>query len=527
MRYLPIHIDLQHTDILIVGGGAMAEAKLRTLLTTPARLFVIADSISQNIQDWAKAGKLSWESRAFSPADLDGKQLVYAASGNSVQDKAVAKLAKRRGLLVNAADDKVGSNFFSPAIVDRSPVSVSIGTEGQSPGMARLIKSEIEALLPASLGKTTEYLGAVRKTLPQKRPQFSSRLSFWKAMFKAQSLASLCALDQASIADKAEDLLNSDETISPQSHKGRVTLVGGGPGNPDLLTRQAVRALEAADVIVYDRLISKAVLALGRREAEYIYVGKEPNGPSAPQESINAVLIKYAQEGHHVVRLKGGDPLIFGRADEELAALDAANIPFDIYPGITAASASAASIGRSLTTRGVNTALTLLSGHDAKGYVEHDWAQLALPAARAVIYMGLGASSRIRAQLLSHGARPDTPVTIVENASLPTQKIVGSSLEMLSSDITRGDITGPAILMLGYTPRLAKRPSKAPQTQLANIREQEHEQQKTHGHKNTHGQQKTQRHGLASRNGQRPAQRQSRVFESAISLDQSSFQGFG
>lgn len=508
----------------------MAEAKLRTLLTTPARLFVIADSISQNIKDWAKAGKLSWESRAFSPADLEGKRLVYAASGDSTQDKAVAELAKRRGLLVNAADDKVGSNFFSPAIVDRSPVSVSIGTEGQSPGMARLIKSEIEALLPANLGKTTEYLGAVRKTLPQKRPQFSSRLSFWKAMFKAESLASLCALDQAGITAKAEDHLNIDEVLSPQnnqSNQGRVTLVGGGPGNPDLLTRQAVRALEAADVIVYDRLISKAVLALGRREAEYIYVGKEPNGPSAPQESINAVLIKYAQKGHHVVRLKGGDPLIFGRADEELAALDAANIPFDIYPGITAASASAASIGRSLTTRGVNTALTLLSGHDAKGYVEHDWAQLALPAARAVIYMGLGASSRIRAQLLSHGARPDTPITIVENASLPAQKIVGSSLEMLSSDIIRGDITGPAILMLGYTPRLAKRSSKALQTQLAKIREQEHEQQKTHEHTKTHGQQKTQGQGPASRNGQRSTQRQGRVFESAISLDQSSFQGFG
>jgi len=495
----------------------MAEAKLRTLLTTPARLFVIADSISQNIKDWAKAGKLSWESRAFSPADLDGKQLVYAASGDGKQDKAIAELAKRRGLLVNAADDKVGSNFFSPAIVDRSPVSVSIGTEGHSPAMARLIKSEIEALLPANLGKTTEYLGAIRKTLPKKRPQFSSRFSFWKAMFKAESLASLCALDPTGIEAKTEEHLKIGEVLSPQSnqsnqsHKGRVTLVGGGPGNPDLLTRQAVRALEAADVIVYDRLISKAVLALGRREAEYIYVGKEPNGPATPQESINAVLIKYAQEGHHVVRLKGGDPLIFGRADEELAALDAANIPFDIYPGITAASASAASIGRSLTTRGVNTALTLLSGHDAKGYVEHDWARLALPAARAVIYMGLGASSRIRAQLLSHGARPDTPITIVENASLPTQKIVGSSLEMLSSDIIRGDITGPAILMLGYTPRLAKRP----QTQLANIREQEHEQQKTQGQR------------PASRNGQRSTQRQSRVPEPKFLLDQSSFQGLG
>lgn len=506
MRYLPIHIDLQHADILIVGGGPMAEAKLRTLLATPARLIVIADSVSQNIKDWGKAGKLVWKSRAFSPADLDGKQLIYAASGDSLQDKAVAELAKRRGLLVNAADDKAGSNFFSPAIVERSPVSVSIGTEGQSPGMARLIKSEIEALLPANLGETTGFLGGIRKTLPEKRPQFSGRLNFWKAMFKGQNLVSLCALDQTSIQAKAEEHLNTDEVLSPQSHQGRVALVGGGPGNADLLTRQAVRALEAADIIVYDRLVSKAVLALGRREAEYIYVGKEPNGSATPQESINAVLIQYAQAGHYVVRLKGGDPLVFGRADEELAALEKANIPFDIYPGITAASASAAAIGRSLTTRGVNTALTLLSGHDAKGYAEHDWARLAQPAARAVIYMGLGASSNIRAHLLSHGARPDTPITIVENASLPTQKIVGSSLDMLSCDITRADITGPAILMLGYAP--------SPST-VTTERKQDHEYQKTQGQR------------LASHNGQRFTQRQSRVPEPALSLDQPSSQSFG
>ncbi|MEE9273145.1 MAG: siroheme synthase CysG [Robiginitomaculum sp.] len=518
MRYLPIHIDLQDVDILIVGGGPMAEAKLRTLLTTPARLFVIADSISQNIKDWAKAGQLVWKRRAFSPADLDGKQLVYVASNENTQNKAIASLAKQRGLLVNVADDKTGSNFFSPAIIDRNPVSVSIGTQGQSPGIARLIKSEIEALLPANLGQTTKYLGAIRKTLPKKRSQFSSRFRFWKAMFKRQSLASLCALDQIGIEAKAEEHLSTDAAILPQScHQGRVTLVGGGPGNADLLTRQAARALETADVIVYDRLISRAVLALGRREAEYIYVGKEPNGPATPQDDINAVLIKRAQAGHHVVRLKGGDPLVFGRADEELEALEKGNISFDIYPGITSASASAASIGCSLTTRGVNTALTLLSGHDAKGYADHDWAQLAQPAVRAVIYMGLGASSSIRAQLLAHGAQPNTPITIVENASLPTQKIISSSLEMLSLDIKNGQVTGPAILMLGYAPR----PSRLPETLLAKIQEKNHEYQKAHTPQKTQGQRP------ASHNCQRFTQRQSRVPEPALSLDQSSFQGFG
>ncbi|MBL4596236.1 MAG: uroporphyrinogen-III C-methyltransferase [Robiginitomaculum sp.] len=508
MRYLPIHIDLQHADILIVGSGPMAEAKLRTLLRTPARLIVVSDSISQNIKDWANTGKLVWENRTFIPGDLEGKRLVYAASGDSILDKTVAELARRRGLLVNAADDKMGSSFFSPAIVDRSPVSVSIGTEGQSPGVARLIKSEIEALLPTNLGETTDYLGAIRKTLYKKIPQFSGRLNFWKAMFKKQSLVSLCALDQIELKAKAEGHLNTNEAISPQGH---VTLVGGGPGNADLLTRQAVRALEAADVIVYDRLISQAVLALGRREAKYVYVGKEPNGAAISQESINSILIKHAQAGHHVARLKGGDPLVFGRADEELAALEAADIPFDIYPGITSASASAAAIGCSLTTRSINTSLTLLSGHDSKGYAEHNWAQLAQPAARAVIYMGLGASSSIRSQLLSHGAQSDMPITIVENASLPTQKIVKSSLETLNADIKSGDITGPAILMLGYTPREFNRYSKAP----TKIRKQDHEHQKI------------QRQGLASHNGKQPTQRQSRVPKSEFSLDQSSFQGFG
>ncbi|MBL4854607.1 MAG: uroporphyrinogen-III C-methyltransferase [Robiginitomaculum sp.] len=499
MRYLPIHIDLQGANILVVGGGALAEAKLRTLVTTPARLLVVARTVSKNIKDWASAGKLIWERRAFTSTDLDGKTLIYAASGDTSQDKAIAKQAGERGLLVNAADDKMASGFFSPAIISRAPVSISIGTEGHSPGIARLIKAEIEAILPGNLGTLTRTLSRIRTTLPKKRPEFTDRLAFWKAMFKGESLTSLCTLDDDGVENKANHYLVG-KTSTP---KGRVTLVGGGPGDPDLLTRQAARQLGVADVIVYDRLVSQAVLDVGRREAEYIYVGKQPGGQitsqeTTSQEAINALLVKKAKAGHHVVRLKGGDPLVFGRADEEIEALEKAGIAFDICPGITAAAAAAAAIGMSLTTRGVNTSVTLLSGHDARGYAQHDWASLAKPDARALIYMGLGASGTIRAQLLAHKASPDTPITIVENASQAGQKIMSSSLGTIVQDLQRNHITGPAILMLGYEPR-----------------KKNHEQQKAQGQRPT------------SHHRQRFAQRRSRVFEPEISLDASAFQGMG
>ncbi len=450
MRYLPIHIDLLQANILIVGGGVMAESKLRTLLQTPARLFVVSEKVSENIKLWADENKLVWLKRAFSPSDVNDKRLVYVANSDRKQETLIAKLATDKGILVNIVDDKNISNFITPALVNRAPVTVSIGTEGHSPAIARLVKSEIEDLLPSSLGQVTVYLAKIRETLQIQLPQFVDRLNFWKAMMLNETLVSLCSLDKSVLNTKQNSILDAGVA---NKRLGKVVLVGGGSGDPGLLTRQASLALGAADVIVYDRLISSAVLELGRREAEYIYVGKTPNGQSTSQDTINSVLVKKAQEGLYVIRLKGGDPLLFGRADEEMDFLEKAGISVDIVPGISAAVASAASIGRSLTTRGVNSSLTLMSGHDANGFADHDWVCLARPNNRAIVYMGLGVSEKIQEQLLANGASPDMPITIIENASLATEKIIATSLRTVSDDIKNENIQGPAVLMLGYKPR--------------------------------------------------------------------------
>lgn len=451
MRYLPIHVDTHGKTILIIGGEGAAEAKLRTLLKTDAHLRLIAPEVSDEIARWVDAGQIEWLARDFLDSDLDDAVLVYAATEDDAVNGELASLASARGLLVNAADYKDACTFITPALVDRAPVIVSIGTEGTSPGLARAIKSELEGTLPPRLGPLALKINHLRAVVKAKMPSLSERQAFWADIFGGKDLRAQLSVSDDVLAARVSDKLSgvSDAKV------GSVTLVGAGPGSADLLTLGARRALHSADVIVYDRLVSQDVLDFGRREAEYIYVGKEPGGVSTPQDDINAILIEKASEGHRVVRLKSGDPLIFGRADEELDALSHAGIDYSIMPGITAAAAAAASIGASLTTRGRNKAVSLLTGHDAKGFADQDWKSLAANDARAAVYMGVGAARFIQGRLLIHGAAPSMPVTIVENASRDNQIIVASTLSELPQSIEARGIKGPAILLLGYAPRQA------------------------------------------------------------------------
>jgi uroporphyrin-III C-methyltransferase/precorrin-2 dehydrogenase/sirohydrochlorin ferrochelatase len=452
MRYLPIHVDTQDQRILIIGAGPAAEAKLRTLLKTRAQLVVIAPELSDEIARWHAQGRLAWEARSFCAQDLEGVRLVYAATEDDAMNAKIAELAGAEGLLVNAADQKDACAFITPALVDRAPVIVSIGTEGTSPSLARAVKSEMEQLLPSSLGSLAIKINNLRARVKKKLPALSARQSFWADIFDGRDLRSQLRVSEDALAARVEHKLSHQTPVKT----GEVILVGAGPGALELLTLGARQALHAADVIVYDRLVSQDVLDFGRREAEYIYVGKDPHGSSTRQEAINAVLIEKAKEGHHVVRLKSGDPLIFGRADEELEALSSAGIGYRIVPGITAAAAAAAQIGTSLTTRGRNTSVSFMTGHDAKGFADHDWKALADPQARAAIYMGVGASRFIQGRLLLHGAARDMPVTVVENSSRANQIIAASTVATLADDIKARGIKGPAILMLGYAPREAQ-----------------------------------------------------------------------
>ena len=449
MRYLPIHVDTKDTRILIIGGEGAAEAKLRTLIKTEAELVVIAPEISPEINRWFEKGLLSWIDRDFETEDLIGVRLVYAATENDAYNYEITELARSKGLLVNAADQKEACDFITPALVDRSPVIVSIGTEGTSPSLARAVKTDLETRLPSNLGSFANIINNLRAKVKTVIPSLSGRQLFWAEIFDGKDLISQLRVSGTELTKRVDNKLLG----TLQAKIGQVSLVGSGPGNPDLLTLAARQKLHSADVIVYDRLVSKGVLDFGRREAEYIYVGKVPGGKSTPQHEINAIIVEKALEGLTVVRLKSGDPLIFGRADEEIDALEKASICYDIVPGITSAASAAAEIGASLTTRGHNKAVSFLTGHDAKGFAEHDWKSLAAIGARAAVYMGVGASGFIQGRLLMYGAEKDLAVTVVENASRKGQIIVATTLERLSEDIKAHGIKGPAILLLGYAPR--------------------------------------------------------------------------
>ncbi|WP_409433936.1 siroheme synthase CysG [Litorimonas sp. RW-G-Af-16] len=453
MRYLPIHIDTHNARILIVGGGEAAEAKLRTLLKTEAELLLISPNVGPEVARWIEDGKISHLARDFHEQDLEGVTLVYAATEDGSLNAEIAAKAASMNLPVNAADQKDACSFITPALVDRAPMVISIGSEGTSPGLSRAIKSDLETRLPSTLGRLALKTQELRAKVKELMPELSDRQRFWARVFDGKDLTAHLKLDEAGIEDRVDEALTR-----PDADKGgSVVLVGAGPGNPDLLTFAARQALHSADVVVYDRLVSQDVLDLARREAEYIYVGKEPGGKSTPQDEINQVLIDKARKGFFVVRLKSGDPLIFGRADEELDALEAAAIPTSIIPGITSAASAAAEIGASLTTRGKNKAISLLTGHDAKGFAEQDWKSLAAAHARAAVYMGVGASRFIQGRLLIHGAEHSRPVTVVENASRPNQKIVATTLGALPDDLEAAGIKGPAILLIGYAPRDAAR----------------------------------------------------------------------
>lgn len=449
MRYLPVHIDTNNARILVVGGEGAAEAKLRTLIKTEAQLVLIAPTINPEIKLWVDSGLISWEDRDFELSDLIGVRLVYVATEDDEFNAKIAELARSKGLLVNAADQKDACDFITPALVDRSPVIVSIGTEGTSPSLARAVKTDLEARLPSGLGKLAITINELRTKVKASIPSLSARQLFWAEIFDGKDLISQLRVSGDELTARVDDKMAG----TTRNKIGHVSLVGSGPGDPDLLTLAARQKLHSADVIVYDRLVSKGVLDFGRREAEYIYVGKEPGGKSTPQGEINTIIVEKALQGLMVVRLKSGDPLIFGRADEEIDALEGASVGYDIVPGITSAASAAAEIGASLTTRGHNKAVSFLTGHDAKGFAEHDWKSLAEKGTRAAVYMGVGASGFIQGRLLMHGADNNLPVSVIENASRDDQIIIATTLGRLSEDIKLNGIVGPAILLLGYEPR--------------------------------------------------------------------------
>ena len=449
MQHFPIFVALAGRRVVLSGGGDAAIAKLRLLLKTEANLTVITPAPAKEIEAWEAEGKLRIIRRGMEPGDATCAVLFYAADEDEAEDARTVALARADGALTNTVDNLQDSQFITPAIVDRDPVTVAIGTEGAAPVLARAIKADLEERLPTQLG-TLARIGKAFRKAADALPMGRKRRDFWADYYFNQGPRAIAEGEDA-VRPALETLL--ERHLNTQDKVGHVSFVGGGPGDPELLTLKARKALDTADVVIHDRLISSEILELARREAILIDAGKEGFGPSMKQEDINVLIVKHAKAGAQVVRLKSGDPTVFGRLDEELDACNDAGIGWNIVPGITAASASVASIGQSLTRRGRNASVRFLTGHDMKGFADHDWKILARSGEVAAIYMGKKAARFIQGRLIMHGADPATPVTIIENASRADQRVLPTTLANLAHDIAEADLSGPALTLYGLAPR--------------------------------------------------------------------------
>ena len=452
MRHFPVFRDLRGRRVIVSGAGETAVAKLRLLLKSEASVVVYDTDPHPQIARWADDGRLRFVPRCIDHGDAICAALLYGANDDAAKDAHAARIGHAAGALVNIVDNLDESDFITPAIVDRDPVTVAIGTEGAAPVLARRIKAENEERLSPSLG-TLARIGQGFREAANALPHGRIRRRFWTRYYDVAGPRALTEGGEEAVRIALDALLA--EMLVEGREAGHVALIGAGPGDPELLTLKARKALHEADVVIHDRLVSPQILELARREAIVIEVGKTPFGPAWKQSDIDALIVEHAEQGAHVARLKSGDPVVFGRLDEEMDALDAAGIPFTIIPGITAASAAAASIGASWTKRGRNAAFRLLTGHDVAGFAEHDWRGLAQPNQAAAIYMGVRAARFLAGRLLMHGAGAETPVTAIENVSRLDQKIVATTLSRLPDALEETGITGPAILFLGLSPRQA------------------------------------------------------------------------
>ena len=452
MNYFPIFASLRDKPVLVVGAGSVARRKIDLLLKTGARITVVARHACQQVVDWHQSASLTFHCSAFCPSDLEGQWLVIAATNDRQVNRRIQRAASARQILVNVVDDRELSEFIVPAIVDRDPVQIAISTGGDAPVLARTLRADLEARLPAAFGRLASKMGKWRDTVKQKLPTVGQRRQFWENVLGSAIPDKIYQGQEAEADAELVRLINTDAPTGP----GHVSLVGAGPGDPELLTLKALQRIQTADVVFYDNLVSHQVLELTRRDADRIYVGKKSGAHSCGQQDIQQRLVEAAQQGQRVVRLKGGDPFVFGRGGEELEALSKAGISFDVVPGITAAAASAAYTGIPLTHRDYAHSAILVTGH-GKGGGELDWRALAKSEQTLAVYMGLKQSSTLSQQLICHGRDPQTPVVVIERATTPQQRSVQGVLAELPGLIEHHRIESPAMILVGEVCQLAGR----------------------------------------------------------------------
>lgn len=452
MDFLPVFFDLKGRHCIVVGGGDVAARKVNLLLRAGAKVTVQSPDIVPALADSARTGQIRHRAERFSSAVLEGATLVIAATDDAGVNRQVHAAATARSLPINVVDHPELCSFILPSIVDRSPVVVAVSSGGASPVLARLIRARLETLIPASFGRLATLVSSFREKVKQRITRQERRRVFWEEVLQGR-IAELVFSGQEDAARKAlDERLDSDE--AGRKMTGEVYLIGGGPGDPDLLTFRALRLMQQADVVVYDRLVSPQVLDLVRREAERIYAGKERDHHALPQESINDLLVRLAREGKRVVRLKGGDPFIFGRGGEEIETLAAEGIPFQVVPGITAAAGCASYSGIPLTHRDYAQAVVFATGHLKDGTVDLDWEALAKPRQTIVFYMGLHTIEIICRELVRHGLSAETPAALVQQGTTRNQRVLTGTLKTLPEIIQKTSVQAPTLIIVGDVVRL-------------------------------------------------------------------------
>lgn len=451
MEYLPISLQLRDEPVVLIGAGTVATRKARLLLAAGANLTVVAPEITPELEQLLAASGGIWQCSRYRESDLHGRKLVVAATPDREVNAQVYRDATALNLPVNVVDAPALCTFIFPSIVDRSPLTIAISSSGKSPVLARFLRRKIEALVPAAYGALAQFAGRMRETVQGAIPEDTPRRLFWEQAIEGAIGEQVMVGNEG----RAEQLLQDRLANMDDLHRGEVYLVGAGPGDPDLMTFKAVRLLQSADVVLYDRLVAPAIVDMARRDAERIYVGKARSEHAVPQLQINQMLVDLAGQGKRVIRLKGGDPFIFGRGGEEIELLARLGIPFQVVPGITAASGAACYAGIPLTHRDHAQSVRFVTGHLKDGQLDHDWQQFRSPAETLVFYMALQGLPIICEQLLtSAGRAADTPVALVERASTPDQRVLIGTLATMPGIVEEQRPRAPTLVVVGDVVKL-------------------------------------------------------------------------
>jgi uroporphyrin-III C-methyltransferase/precorrin-2 dehydrogenase/sirohydrochlorin ferrochelatase len=452
MELLPIFLDVRDRLCVVVGGGEVATRKVALLREVGARVKVVSPRLTAELAERVSSGAVEARAGAFRQEDLDGAHLVVSATDDPAVNAEVSRLARDRRIPVNVVDQPELCTFVVPSIINRSPVVAAVSTGGAAPVLARLIRARLETLIPAAFGRLAAVAADFRGRVKAHFPHPPDRRKFWERVFQGPVAEMVFAgREEAARAALAAEL---EATPRDGSRMGEVYLVGGGPGDPDLLTFRALRLMQQADVVVYDRLVAPEVLDLCRRDAERIYVGKERDNHAVPQEEINRTLARLAKQGRRVLRLKGGDPFIFGRGGEEIETLAEEGVPFQVVPGITAASGCASYAGIPLTHRDYAQSCVFVTGHLKDGSVDLNWPALAQPQQTVVFYMGLKGVESICRELQRHGMPAETPAALVQQGTTQRQRVFTATLATLPEIVRREVPRPPTLIIVGEVVRL-------------------------------------------------------------------------